>query len=107
MTTEAEMALGFVAVYARALVSATVTGGEPDDAVEYLEYCCRVDREPTQERLDLARDAVLAVRELLGCEDESDLPLPEEVVSVSAREFRERLEVYGWRAGFLTRPVLF
>ena len=107
MTTDADMALGFVAYYARAAVASIDRGGEPDDAMEYFGYCCRLDREPTQERLDLARDAILVVRELLGCDDGSDLLLSEEVRSVSMRAFRDLLEAHGWRLGFLTRPVVF
>lgn len=106
MVTEADFALGFVAVYAGVAVQAVVRGDEPDDLLAYFDYCCRMKREPTEERLELARDAIAAVRELLGYADSEDTLLPEEVVGVASRELRERLEVMGWRAGFLTRPAI-
>lgn len=98
MVTEADFALAFVAVYSHAAVQAAVNGDDADDLLAYFDYCCRTKREPTEERLEPARDAIAAVRELLGYDDAED--------TLTSRALRERLEVMCWRAEFLTRPAL-
>ena len=105
---ELEFATEFVKDFAGG-IAALVKGGRPLDEQEaFRGFCEGRGVEATAERLELARDVVLARRELLSAPlSRSGRPSRrrDPLAPVSAPLLCRALEAHGWRRAFLCRDV--
>lgn len=101
--TELELTVNFVRVFADAVVTAVKSGERLDERREFARFCGGVGAEATDERLDLARDIALVLREHFWREDDGEPVDSDDLGSVPLRLLADGLERHGWRRGFLYR----
>ena len=104
--TELELSVEFVRVFADAVVTAVKSGERLDERREFARYCEGFGAEPTPERLDLARDVALVLREHFWAEDDGEPVDSDDLGSVPLRVFADGLERHGWRRAFLNRQAV-
>lgn len=103
--TELELTVDFVRVFAEAVVTAVKTGERLDERREFASYCSDVGVEPTAERLDLARDIALVLREHFWEGDDGEPVDSDDLGAVPMRVLADGLERHGWRRVFLEKDV--
>ncbi len=103
--TELELSVDFVRVFADAVVTAVKSGERLDERREFARYCDTRRTEATPERLDLARDIALVLREHLWHGDDGEPVDSEDLGSVPLRVLADGLERHGWRRAFLENDV--
>jgi len=104
--TELELSVKFVRVFADAVVSAVKAGERLDERRAFASYCETLGADPTAERLDLARDVALVLREHFWAEDDGEPVDSDDFGSVPLRVFADGLERHGWRRPFLHREAV-
>lgn len=110
--TEFEAAFEFVREYAEAVAVAVRWNERLDDSSEYRRFCSEHGLKPTPERLCLAQDIALAIREYFaGSGDDGGLVVEdagvdaEDLNDVPLLFLADTLECYGWRVDFLNRDA--
>lgn len=103
--TELELTVDFVRVFAQAVVTAVKMGERLDERQEFAAYCNDAGAEATAERLDLARDIALVLREHFWEGDEGEPVDSEDLGAVPIRVLADGLERYGWRRAFLDKDI--
>jgi hypothetical protein len=104
--TELELAVDFVRVFAEAVVTAVRMGERLDEREEIRRYCEPLGVEGTPERLDLARDVALVLREHFWRDQEETEPVDaDDLGCVPLATLADGLERHGWRRPFLERDV--
>lgn len=103
--TELELTVDFVRVFADLVVTAVKSGERLDERREFAKYCDDLGTEPTAERLDLARDVALVMREHFWQPDDGEPVDGDDLSSVPSRLLADGLERHGWRREFLMREV--
>jgi hypothetical protein len=104
--TELELAADFVRVFAEAVVAAVRTGERLDEREELRRYCDGLGIEGTPERLDLARDVALVLREHVWRPDDAEAVDADDLSCVPLATLRDGLERHGWRREHLNRRAV-
>ena len=103
--TELELTVDFVRVFADLVVTAVKSGERLDERREFARYCDDLGTEPTPERLDLARDVALVLREHFWRADDGEPVDGDDLGSVPLRVLADGLERHGWRRAFLEKEA--
>lgn len=100
--TELELSVDFVRIFAEAVVTAVKAGERLDEYQEFSRYCDDMGADATPERLDLARDVALVLREHFWEEPDEDGRVDsDDLGAVPLQVLADGLERHGWRRGFL------
>jgi hypothetical protein len=103
--TELELAIEFVKAFSARVIAVIKTGLPVDERAAFDGFCAEQGAEPTAERLELARDVVLVLRELRASGEDAAVDAADLGAAVTARRIFTGLEVHGWRRAFLGKDV--